>query len=115
MRRSRIAPLLLAALLSAGACSPLLTDEEARDAVHAGFVTRNGDLVSGTGTVQWFGLEGGFFAIRGDDAKVYDPINLPSAFARDGAKVRFTATLRRDVGSVRMVGEIVELQQISGA
>jgi hypothetical protein len=114
MRRSAIAPLLLAALL-AGACSPLLTDEEARDAVHGGFVTRHGDLVSGTGTVQWFGLEGGFFAIRGDDGKVYDPINLPAAFARDGAKVRFSATLRRDMGSIHMVGEIVELRQITGS
>jgi hypothetical protein len=115
MRRSSFAPVLLAALVAAGACSPLLTDEESRDAVHVGFVTRNGDLVSGTGTVQWFALEGGFFAIRGDDGKVYDPINLPAAFARDGVKVRFSAKLRRDVGSIHMVGEIVELQQISGA
>jgi hypothetical protein len=114
MRRSAIAPLLLAALLAAGACSPLLTDEEATDAVHGGFVTRHGDLVSGTGTVLWYGLEGGFFAIRGDDGKVYDPINLPAAFARDGLKVRFSAKVRHDMGSIHMVGEMVEIQQISG-
>ena len=115
MRRSAIAPLLLAALFGAGACSPLLTDDEARDAVHGGFVTRNGDLVSGTGTVLWYALEGGFFAIRGDDGKVYDPINLPAAFKRDGVKVRFSAKVRRDMMSIHMVGEIVEIQQISGA
>jgi hypothetical protein len=112
MKASRLASILLACVL-AGACSPLLTDEERVDAVRVGFVTRSGDMVSGTGTVQWFEVEGGFFAIRGDDGKVYDPINLPPAFARKDVRVRFTARLRRDLGSIHMVGEIVEIQQIS--
>jgi len=81
--------------------------------VRVGFVSRQGDEVSGTGAVEWFGIEGGFFAIRGDDGKVYDPMNLPAGFARDGLRVRFEGRIRRDVGSIRMVGEIVELRQIA--
>jgi hypothetical protein len=114
MRRFPLATLLLATL-SAGACSPLLSDDEARNVIHSGYLTRIGDQLSGTGRVEWFGIEGGFFAIRGDDGNVYDPMNLPPAFARDGVRVRFTARVRPDVGSVHMVGEIVEIQQISAA
>ncbi|HEX8212733.1 MAG TPA: hypothetical protein VF584_21335 [Longimicrobium sp.] len=114
MKTSRLTSILLACMV-AGACSPLLSDEERLDAVHVGYVTRSGDMISGTGTVERFDIEGGFFAIRGDDGKVYDPINLPPGFARHGVRVRFTAKLRRDMGSIHMVGEIVEIQQISAA
>jgi hypothetical protein len=114
MNTSPVASILLACML-AGGCSPLLSDEERMDAVHVGYVSRSGDTISGTGAVEWFGLEGGFFAIRGDDGKVYDPMNLPRAFATNGMRVRFAAKLRRDVGSIHMVGEIVEIQRISAA
>lgn len=70
------------------------------------------DLDSQTGTVQWFDLEGGFFAIRGDDGEVYDPINLPAEFREDGLRVRFDAEIRRDLGSIHMVGQIVEIHSI---
>ncbi len=83
------------------------------DAVHVGYITRSGDMLSGTGAVERFEIEGGFFAIRGDDGKVYEPMNLAPAFQRAGFRVRFTAKLRKDVGSFRMVGEVVEIQQIS--
>jgi hypothetical protein len=32
-------------------------------------------------------MEGGFFAIDGDDGKTYDPINLPDSFKINGLKV----------------------------
>ncbi|HEX8363261.1 MAG TPA: hypothetical protein VF613_24290 [Longimicrobium sp.] len=83
------------------------------DPVRVGFVSRQGEEVNGTGMVQWFAIEGGFFAIRGADGKVYDPMNLPPAFARDGLRVRFEGRIRSDVGSFHMVGEIVELRQIA--
>jgi hypothetical protein len=83
------------------------------DPVRVGFVSRQGEEVNGTGTVQWFGIEGGFFAIRGDDANVYDPMNLPAGFARDGLRVRFEGRIRSDMGSIHMVGEIVELKKIA--
>lgn len=110
MKRSRLIPMLLA--LAVGACSPLVSDDAA-DPVRVGFVSRQGDQVSGTGAVQWFTIEGGFFAIRGDDGKVYDPMNLPAAFGRDGARVRFEGRIRSDMGSFHMVGEIVELKSIA--
>ena len=114
MNHFRVTSILLACILF-GACSPLLSDEERVGAVHVGYITRSGDMISGTGTVERFEIEGGFFAIRGDDGKVYDPMNLPPTLARAGTRVRFTAKLRRDVGSFRMVGEVVEIQQISVA
>lgn len=114
MKAHRLASIFIACMI-AGACSPLLSGEERLDAVHVGYVTRSGDMISGTGSVEWFGIEGGFFAIRGDDGRVYEPMNLPPAFERAGLRVRFTARLRKDVGSFRMVGEVVEIQQISAA
>lgn len=115
MTRTRIAAALLAAVLAAGACSPTFSDEDTANSMRAGYVTRNGDRVSGTGTVEWFSLEGGFFALRGDDGKVYDPINLPATYRSAGMRVRFEAKIRSDVGSFHMVGEIVEVLQIGGA
>jgi hypothetical protein len=41
-----------------------------------------------TGTVSHLDLEGGFYAIRGDDGVTYDPTNLPPAFQRDGLSSR---------------------------
>ena len=115
MRATRLAPLLLAAALAAGACSPMLPNDAPDDSVRVGYVTRDGDRVSGTGTLEWFALEGGFFAIRGDDGKVYDPMNLPPAFARAGARVRFEARIRADMAGIHGVGEIVELTRVSAA
>lgn len=78
-----------------------------------GTVTREGDVVSGTGTVKHFDLEGGFFAIVGDDQKTYDPTNLAESFRVNGLRVRFRARLRNDVMSIRMVGQPVELLEIT--
>ncbi len=76
-------------------------------------VIRNGDIVSGTGTIRFYSLEGGFFAIRGDDQVTYDPLNLQDDFKRDGLRVRFRARIRSDMGGVHMVGPIVELLEIA--
>ncbi len=112
MTRSRLASTLLV-LGALSACSPLFSGDDALDPVRVGFVSRQGDEVNGTGAVMWFEIEGGFFALRGDDGKVYDPMNLPPGFARDGLRVRFAGRIRNDMGSIRMVGEIVELRQIA--
>ena len=53
-------------------------------------------VVTITGVVRHFDLEGGFFAIRGDDGVTYDPLNLADGFKRDGLRVRFRATLRNE-------------------
>ncbi len=75
-------------------------------------VKRVGDEVFGTGTVQHFTQEGGFYAIRGDDGVVYEPMVLAKEFQVDGLRVRFNGTIRDDVVSFHMVGPIIELAQI---
>ena len=66
-----------------------------------------------TGTVRFFNVEGGFWAISGDDNVTYDPITpLQSSFQREGLRVRFEAKLLPDAGSTHMVGPVVEIVQI---
>jgi hypothetical protein len=63
-----------------------------------------------TGTDRHVALEGGFWAIRGDDGTTYDPLGgLPKDFQQDGLRVRLDARIRTDVGSFHMAGPIVEI------
>ncbi|HEX5818230.1 MAG TPA: hypothetical protein VFY20_05095 [Gemmatimonadales bacterium] len=64
------------------------------------------------GTIRRIELEGGFFAIRGDDGITYDPMNLPAAFEKDGLAIEAEARRRDDVAGIHMVGPIVELVRI---
>ncbi|HEX6644631.1 MAG TPA: hypothetical protein VF037_08135 [Gemmatimonadales bacterium] len=65
-----------------------------------------------TGVVRHFDLEGGFFAIRGDDGVTYDPSNLAEEFRQDGLRVRARLRLRPDMGGIHMVGPIVDIIEI---
>ena len=65
------------------------------------------------GTVVEKDLEGGFFAIVGDDGKTYEPLNLPEAFKNNGMRIKATVRARDDVGSIHMVGDIVEIVDIA--
>jgi len=71
-----------------------------------------GDIVKIRGTVVHKDVEGGFFAIESDDGRVYDPINLPDSFKKHGLKVNVSAKLRNDMGSIHMVGDIIEIVDI---
>jgi hypothetical protein len=65
------------------------------------------------GTVRYFTLEGGFWAVRGDDGVTYDPMNgLASEFQRENLRVTLVAKVRNDVGGVHMIGPIVEILSI---
>lgn len=65
------------------------------------------------GTVQYFNLEGGFWAVRGDDGVTYDPIGgLSPSFQRDNLRVSMVAKIRPDMGGIHMVGPIVEILSI---
>ena len=64
------------------------------------------------GHIAWLDLEGGFWALRGDDQVTYEPLNLPADFRQDGLRVRATVRIRRDVGTYRMVGPVVEVLSI---
>ena len=66
-----------------------------------------------TGTVHYYTLEGGFWAIRGDDNITYDPLGaLPNDFRHEGLRVRLEARIRSDVLSFHMAGPIVEILDI---
>ena len=106
MRRTPLTALLAGLLLlTAAGCPP--TGSDVREDV-----VRDGNSVTGTGTVRWISLEGGFYAIRGDDGVTYDPINLPTEFRGDPIRVRFRAEVRPLVG-IHMVGPIVEIVEIT--
>lgn len=70
------------------------------------------ELCAIRGRVEWLDLEGGFWAIRGDDQVTYEPLNLPPDFRHDGLRVRAIVRIRRDVGTFRMVGPVVEVLSI---
>jgi hypothetical protein len=69
-------------------------------------------VVTISGVVRHFDLEGGFFAIRGDDGVTYDPSNLADDFRHDGLRVRARARLRPDRSGIHMVGPIVDIIDI---
>ena len=65
------------------------------------------------GTVHHYALEGGFWAVRGDDGVTYDPINgLAPEFQRENLRVTLVAKVRSDMGGIHMVGPIVEVVSI---
>jgi hypothetical protein len=62
------------------------------------------------GTVRYVPLEGGFWAIRGEDGVTYDPMNgIASEFQRENLRVTLIARVRNDIGGIHMVGPIVEV------
>lgn len=65
------------------------------------------------GTVRYFALEGGFWAVRGNDGITYDPMNgLAPEFRRENLQVTLVAKVRNDLGGIHMVGPIVEVLSI---
>jgi hypothetical protein len=65
-----------------------------------------------TGRVRYYDVEGGFYAIRGDDDVTYDPTNLPEEFQRDGLPVEAQAHRRDDLSGIHQVGPMVQLERI---
>ena len=65
-----------------------------------------------TGTVVYLSFEGGFYGIKGDDGRHYDPVNLPQDFRVDGLRVRFGAKELKDMSSYHQWGVLVELFHI---
>src|SRR3989442_3101684 len=68
------------------------------------------DVVRVDGTVHYYNLEGGFWAVRGDDSTTYDPLGgLPPAFQQEELRVFLEAKVRSDLGGIHQVGPIVEI------
>jgi hypothetical protein len=65
------------------------------------------------GAVRYYEVEGGFWAVRGDDGVTYDPVNgLPSEFQREGLRVSMVVKVRDDLVGTHQVGPIVEIISI---
>ncbi len=77
-----------------------------------GCVGGGGEIVSGTGTVTYVDLEGGFYGIIGDNGEHYDPTYLGQEFQEDGLRVRFEAKIREDIASTHMWGTMIEISSI---
>ncbi|MCU0631887.1 MAG: META domain-containing protein [Methanolinea sp.] len=61
-------------------------------------------LVSGTGTVVYMDLEGGFYGIIADDGTHYLPDTLPPSCRVDGIRVKFTGMEKTHGASIYMWG-----------
>jgi hypothetical protein len=94
-----LAAAMLAATLS---CSRLALEPSCDEA----------DVCQVSARVSWLSIEGGFWALRGDDDVTYEPLNLPADFQQDGLRVRTTLRMRGDMGTYRMVGPVVEVLSI---
>jgi hypothetical protein len=72
------------------------------------------NLVSGSGTVRYNPLEGGFFQIETKDSRVYlTPTHgLPARLRQDGLRVRFVGRLQPKLMSIHMSGQNIELERI---
>ena len=81
--------------------------------VHGAKGSSSTETVQITGTVAFVNLEGGFFALQGDDGSTYTPINLPEGFRKDGLKIKALVRPRPDAMSIHMVGSLVEIVDIS--
>ena len=57
-------------------------------------------------------MEGGFYGIITDDGKKYLPLNLPERYRHDRLRVWFKAKLRRNVTTIYMWGEPIEILKI---
>ncbi len=85
-------------------------------ATACGSPTAPGELPAGAirvnGVVHYYTIEGGFWAVRGDDGVTYDPLSLPADFQQENLRVSMVVKVRNDLGGIHMVGPIVEVIQI---
>jgi hypothetical protein len=99
--RIRVAFLILLVTVLSG-CGSILTAPDAHNVVRV------------NGTVRFMTIEGGFWAVRGDDNVTYDPRNgLPATFQVDGLRVRLEAKRLDDAGGIHMAGPIVDIITIA--
>lgn len=71
------------------------------------------NAVTGSGTVVYQDLEGGFYGIIAGDGTPYLPLNLPDEFAQDNLSVAFAGVVQTDVVTIQQWGTPLELTEIS--
>jgi hypothetical protein len=96
----RLAILLLGLVLAMACRSAPAPDE-----LPAGAIRVNG-------VVHFYSIEGGFWAVRGDDGVTYDPLNMAAEFQQENLRVSMVVKVRNDLAGIHMVGPIVEIIQI---
>lgn len=73
---------------------------------------RDRQSVEFTGTVVRVPLEGGFYGLRDDAGRQYEPRNLPAALRRNGLRVRVRGRLVKGAASFRQWGALLDIQHI---
>lgn len=107
MRTRALRMLLVAATVGIAGCDGIVEPDCASASA------TDAQLFCTTGTVEYIGFEGGFWAIRGDDAVLYDPHgSLPGALRQAGLRVAFKAEHVSDAACVHMAGPIVDVIEI---
>ena len=75
--------------------------------------TGTNDVKTVTGHIRFYPIEGGFYALRGDDSVTYDPTNLIKNLQLDGISFRARLKVQSGSASIHMVGPVVEILDIS--
>lgn len=69
--------------------------------------------VSGTGTIYYIDLEGGFYGILSDDGVQYQPVNLSPGMQVDGLRVQFSGQFVEDSATIAMWGIPITISEAS--
>ncbi|GEM_PF-1462032 len=73
----------------------------------------SGVVITGTGTITYIDLEGGFYGIVDEDKSQYYPLNLAPEFAHDGMRVTYSLKEKMDAVTIFMWGVPVTILEIT--
>jgi hypothetical protein len=65
-----------------------------------------------TGTIKYVNLEGGFYGIVSDNGQKLDPVNLKNEFKKDGLRIKFVYSLKKNGVNIHQWGKIIEIISI---
>jgi hypothetical protein len=65
-----------------------------------------------TGTIKYINLEGGFYGIVSDNGRKLEPVNLKPEFKKDGLRVKFVYSFKKNVTNIHQWGKIIEIISI---
>lgn len=74
--------------------------------------SRPSAIIQDTGTVHYIDISGGFYGIISDAGRHFDPLNLESAYQKDGLRVRFAGEELQGLVTMRMWGRPLRIQHI---
>lgn len=98
--------LLLLTLLLLGGCHPAPAQELHKQGV------QQKQVVEFTATVVRVPVEGGFYGLRADDGRQYEPRNLPASMRRAGLRVKVRGVVITGAAGFRQWGPKIDLLHI---